>query len=102
VTRSSRPSIRFSAEVWLFPGKAAWHFITVPVEHADELRHRAAVTKRGFGSLKVEATIGSTTWSTSVFPDRSSGTYLLPVKRAVRIAERITEDDSVKVTLSFD
>ena len=97
-----RASIRFTAKVWLYPGEAAWHFITVPVEHADELRHRASVARRGFGSLKVEATIGTTTWSTSVFPDRASESYLLPVKRAVRAAERIGEDDSVEVTLSFD
>ena len=50
---------------------------------AERSRHLEA----GFGSLRVEVTIGSTTWRTSVFPDTKRGTYLLPVKKQVRTAE---------------
>jgi hypothetical protein len=95
------PTLEFTARVWLYPGETPWHFITVPTEHADELRERATVARRGFGSLKVEATIGKTTWSTSVFPDRASGSYLLPLKRSVREAEGFGEDDPIEVALAF-
>jgi hypothetical protein len=95
------PTLEFTAKVWLYPGETPWHFVTVPSEHADELRERAMATRRGFGSIKVEATIGATTWRTSVFPDRASESYLLPLKRVVREAEGLGEDDTVVVVLSF-
>lgn len=54
---------------------------------------------RGFGSVRVEATVGGTTWRTSVFPDSRGGSYVLPVKRAVREAEDLDDGDQVTVTL---
>lgn len=50
---------------------------------------------RGFGSVRVEATVGGTTWRTSVFPDSRGGSYVLPVKRAVREAEDLDDGDQV-------
>jgi hypothetical protein len=47
----------------------------------------------------VEATIGSTTWSTSIFPDSTRGAYVLPVKKAVRRAEDLEEGDDAVVLL---
>jgi hypothetical protein len=50
-------------------------------------------------SIRVEVTLGDTTWKTSVFPDRDSGSYVLPVKRVVRTAEGVDLGDSVEVDL---
>ena len=55
---------------------------------------------RGWGSLKVVATIGGSRWSTSVFPAKDTG-WLLPVKAAVRKAEGLGEGEPVEVTLEF-
>ena len=55
---------------------------------------------RGFGSLRVSATIGDTRWQTSVFPSRKEG-WTLPVKAAVRKAEDLSEGDEVALTLEF-
>ena len=33
--------------------------------------------------------IGATRWSTSIFPDKKRGTYVLPVKKSVRVAEQL-------------
>ncbi len=41
--------------------------------------------KPGFGSIRVTARIGETAWATSVFPDKASGGWVLPVKKAVRV-----------------
>jgi hypothetical protein len=92
------PSHRFTTQLWLhseMPG--AWCFATLPLDAADEIR--ASGERRGFGSVRVRATIGGTQWETSVFPDARSGSYLLPVKAAVRRAERIDGGDTVTVTL---
>ena len=66
----------------------------------DGLLHREDVgTPRGFGSVRVRATVGATSWTTSVFPDAARGAYVLPVKKAVRRAEGLDEGDPADVVL---
>lgn len=79
--------------------EAPWHFVTLPAGVADEIEDLPAATRRGFGSLRVEATIGNTSWNTSIFPDSRTTSYLLPVKKAVREAEGLREGDLVDVAL---
>lgn len=57
--------------------------------------------RRGFGSAKVAATIGETVWTTSVFPDKGSGGWFLPVKAAVRKAEALAEGELVRVVIEL-
>lgn len=92
---------RFTAELWEYPGDAAWHFVTVPGEQSDDIASRSPAGRRGFGAVKVRVTIGATTWETSVFPDSKLGSYVLPVKKPVRTAEGIQAGDKVKVTLAL-
>jgi hypothetical protein len=90
--------IDFEAELWEHDGQGAWHFVTVPAEPSEDIRLSGAVPA-GFGSYRVEVVVGSTTWQTSVFPDSSSGGFVLPVKKAVRTAEAIDVGDPVRVRL---
>lgn len=90
----------FAAELWLFPGEAAWHFISLPPEVSDDVRARTEGLL-AFGSTKVEARIGETSWSTSVFFDRKQNCFLLPVKAEVRRREGIGDGDQVKVRLAL-
>lgn len=92
--------IAFTAPLWLWSGKAAWHFITLP--EADSAIIRMAVPRRGWGSVRVRARIGETEWATSIFPDSKAGAYLLPVKADVRKAEGLVVGDNVLVTVSLD
>ena len=69
------------APLWLWSGEGgSWHFITIPEELCGEIRAQSLAGRGGFGSVRVEATIGDVTWRTSVFPQKSGG-YILPVKR---------------------
>ena len=78
------------AEVWLYPGESAsWHFVSVPKDISSEIRERFGERSRGWGSLPVTVTIGRTNWNTSIFPDKKSAAYLLPLKASVRAKERI-------------
>ena len=80
--------------------RAAGSSSTLPDELADDIRARTDDgLRRGFGSVRVEATVGGSTWRTSVFPDTSSGSFVLPVKKPVRIAEGIEPGDTVDVSL---
>ena len=91
----------FTAELWLYPGKGGWHFVTLPPEIADEVRARTAGQRRGFGSARVHVTLGTTSWETSVFPDSKSSSYLLPVKAEARRRERVEDGDTVTVALEL-
>lgn len=85
---------------------AAWFFVTITGDAADGIRI-AAISgqwldgRKGFGSARVDVTIGDTSWQTSVFPHKESGGWLLPVKAAVRKAEGLAEGDLVRVTVSL-
>ncbi len=92
--------ITVTAPVWLWSeGKGSWHFLTVPEVAAVEIRaHSFGGGRRGFGSVRVEATIGGVTWRTSVFPQKSGG-YILPIKAEVRRRAGISADDEVTLVL---
>ena len=90
----------FDAELYLWEsGAASWVFLDLPHEIADEIDEGPG-EPRGFGSVRVEVTVGSTTWRTSVFPSKKQATYVLPVKRAVRRAEELEVGDLVTVGLT--
>lgn len=89
---------RFKAKLWVYQGKGAWHFVTLPKAAADEIRFHNPLA-RGFMPIACEVAIGKTSWKTSVFPDSKSGSYLLAVKADVRKAERIKAGDNVSVTV---
>jgi hypothetical protein len=94
------PSFTFSATPWEYPGKAAWTFLSTPPDVTAAISDLASGTlRRGFGSVKVRVSIGMTTWTTSIFPDTKIGTYLLPIKREVRIREGITPTTNCEVYL---
>ena len=89
------------APLWLYPGEAAWHFITLPKELSRRIKRFAGGSLSPFGSLRVVATIGATSWKTSIFPSEA-GAFLLPVKAMVRKKEAIKAGDRVKLTLELD
>ena len=90
---------------WTTPSAAAaWHFVTIDGAAGEELSGTAILRRlegnaRGFGSIKLTATIGETTFKTSVFPSKEQGGWLLPVKASVRKAEGLGEGDMVEVML---
>jgi hypothetical protein len=94
-------TFEFSAELWRYTGKAAWYFVTLPHEVADDVDEITSDTRRGFGSVRVEVTIGSSTWNTSIFPDTKSESFVLPVKKAVRVAEDLDDGALVDVRLTL-
>jgi hypothetical protein len=92
-------SFSFDAEVWEHDGPAAWFFVSLPEPTADEIEDFAGQGAAGFGSLRVEVSIGRTRWRTSIFPDTKRGTYVLPLKKAVRLAEGLDAGTRVRVEL---
>lgn len=90
----------FDGEVWEHDGSASWFFVSLPEPIADEIEGTFGHRAKGFGSLRVEVTIGGTTWQTSIFPDTKRGTYVLPVKKTVRRAEELGHASAATIELA--
>jgi hypothetical protein len=91
----------FTAALWIYPGDEAWHFITVPKDISETIKTITAGPRRGFGSIRVNVTIGSYTWQTSVFPDSKSGCYFLPIKKEVRAQHSLVPGSNVQLSLEL-
>ncbi len=94
------PSYSFSSELWEWGASASWYFLCVPEDAADDIEEQFGARAGGFGSVRVEVTIGATTWRTSLFPDSKRRTYVLPVKKAVRTAEGLVGGSVAAVELT--
>jgi hypothetical protein len=102
--------IRFAAPLetaFIEEGYDPAYFVAVTGQTAEqvaghELGRRLEMGKRrGFGSVKVEVRIGGSRWKTSLFPRKGGDGWFLPVKKPVRLAERLIEGDEVEVELSL-
>lgn len=92
--------IEFEGEVfrWSAREDSHWYFAAVPPELGEDIRE-VPRPYRGFGSVRVRARVGGSAWATSIFPDSSTGSYVLPLKKAVRDAESLAEGGVVVVRL---
>lgn len=93
--------VTFTALLWQWQDDGGWHFVTLPQDVADEIDDHVG-QRGGFGSVKVTATVGTSTWSTSLFPSNKEQSFLLPVKKPVRTANELEAGDDVTVVLHID
>ena len=89
----------FKTKVWLYAGPTPWHFVTLPKKLAAEIQVFYGGQKKNFGSIGVLATVGRTTWKTSIFSDTKSGSFVLPLKAEIRRREKITADKMLAVSI---
>jgi hypothetical protein len=95
---AARVDLEFSGEVWFWKGPSPWYFVTVPEDEAADLEQTSAFVSYGWGMIPVRVRLGGTEWSTSLFP--KDGSYVVPLKAAVRRAERVEAGDVVTLKLS--
>jgi hypothetical protein len=91
--------LRFSGEVWYWRGPSPFHFVTVPEDESLDIHTIARDVTYGWGCIPVRGRVGRTTFQTSLFP--KDGGFIVPLKVAVRTAERIELGDTVEVQLSL-
>ena len=89
--------LAFSGELWYWRGPAPFHFITMPDDPSAAVRAVSAIVSYGWGVIPVRVRIGATVWETSLFP--KDGRYLVPIKDAVRKAERLVLGETITVQL---
>jgi hypothetical protein len=95
--------VEFEAELWVWEARRddGWTFVSLPADASEEIRDLTGGQRRGFGAVRVRVSIGVTTWKTSIFPDSTRGSYVLPIKRDVRKAESLAAGDVAAVTVEL-
>jgi Domain of unknown function (DUF1905) len=92
--------LEFTDVVFEWRGPAPYHFVRVPEDEADEIRDVAAAVTYGWGMIPVAVTIGATTLATALWP--KDGSYVVPLKDALRKPEGISLGDVVTVQLRIE
>lgn len=95
-----KKSYTISAKVWMYPGNASWHFVSLHKEISSLINLAHKGPRAGWGSIPVSVLLGKSTWDTSIFWSKE-GIYLLPLKASVRKKEGIFADDEVTFLLSL-
>lgn len=90
------------SEVLLYPGMAGWHLTYLPKKEAANITKLYGTKRRGWGSLPVSVTLGKTTWQTSIFFEKRSDTYVLPLKAKVRQNEGVRQGNVIKYELKIE
>lgn len=89
----------FDAQIIHWRGPAPYFYAPVPHAQAEEIRAASKLVSYGWGVIPVEAVVGGVSFTTSLFP--RDGTYLLPLKDAVRKPTGITAGDVIHVVMTL-
>ena len=91
--------LSFQTTIIEWRGPAPFFYAPLPAEQAVEIERIKRQASYGWGVIPVEAEIGGVSFTTSLFP--RDGTYLLPIKLAVRKQTGITVGDAVAVEMTI-
>ncbi|MGB8407966.1 MAG: DUF1905 domain-containing protein [Mycobacterium sp.] len=88
----------FEAEVFQWRGPAPYFFVATPEDVDAFLHDHLGELTYGWGVIPARVRVGDTEVQTSLMP--KTGTYLVPLKVALRRAADIDDGDVVRVRLS--
>jgi hypothetical protein len=91
--------IQFTGNMFEWRGPSPFYFVRVPDDESQTIRDVASMVTYGWGVIPVTVSIGATVATTSLFP--KDGGYLVPIKNALRLPEKIAVGDLVTVRLSI-
>jgi hypothetical protein len=80
-------------------GPAPFLFVAIPEDVSRDIKALSQLVSYGWGVIPVTATLGETTWTTSLFPKK--GQYLIPIKVLVQKAEHVTAGDVVEIEVTI-
>src|SRR3989344_6777827 len=78
--------------------KGAWRFARLPEKMSATIKElqkkeiEKGRKRRGWGAVYARVKVGKSEWTTSVFPDRHSATYILPLKKQIRFQENLYDE----------
>lgn len=90
-------SYEMTAEVWRSEGPGDRYFITLPEDVAQAVREKFGGSHQAVGSLPVSVALGRSIWSTSLYADHDSNSYVIAIKDDVRRRELVREGQVVSL-----
>jgi len=94
---------KFKSKVNVWGGdsldSSAWRFARVPENISEKIKDlqkkevQKGKKRRGWGAVYAKAKTKKSEWLTSIFPDRRSATYILPLKKQIRHQENLYDGD---------
>ena len=93
-------TISFTAEVIYWRGPSPFYFLRVPDKEAIAISNISKRVSYGWGVIPSDVTIGSIEFYTALFP--KDGSYLVPLKKAVRDDMKINLGSKVKVEIRIN
>lgn len=107
---TNKKSFKFKSKVIVWrsgvyePGddKGAWRFARVPEAISAKIKEmQKGKLRRGWGAIYAKAKIGKSEWVTSIFPDRHSETYILPLKKKIRYEENLYDGVEKRISIEI-
>lgn len=92
---------RFSAKIWRYKSQGGWFFVSLPLDLSEEIRSQLKWQEEGWGRMKATARIEKIEWETAIWFDSKLKTYLLPLKKEIRIKAQLKLDDEIPVEVSL-
>ena len=80
-------------------GPSPFYFVPVPEVQSKKIKAMAAQLTYGWGVIPVLGKIGKIDFSTALIP--KDGVYYLPIKNAVRFAEKLEVGSEVTVSITL-
>ena len=82
----------FTAKVEIFQREKGWNYVSVPIDLSKPFEHR-----ENRGLIAVSATIGSSTWPTSLLP-MGDGTHFIALPAKIRSKENLSVGSETRVS----
>lgn len=106
----AKKSFKFKSKVFVWGAgnqerkddSGSWRFARVPEDISAEIKEmQKGRLRRGWGAVYARAKVGKSKWVTSVFPDRHSATYILPLKKQIRYEENLYDGIDINVMIEI-
>lgn len=96
---SARLNLSFTSELIYWRGPSPFYFFRVPEKEAAAISKIASGVTYGWGVIPAEITISDEVFATALFP--KDGSYLVPLKKAIREKLKIELGDNVKIKVAI-
>ncbi|MEI8175040.1 MAG: DUF1905 domain-containing protein [bacterium] len=79
-----------------------WRFARIPEDISAKIKEmQKGRPRRGWGAVYAKVKIRKSEWQTSIFPDRHSDTYILPLKKQIRYEENLYDGIEIKISIKI-
>lgn len=90
----------FKNKVWKDPVSSGWFFVDIDNIVSRKIKELPDKNVSKLGLVKAVATIGNTSWKTTLFPTKQ-GNYVISVIKTVRKKEKIEDRDIMEVKIEI-